>query len=361
MNQDRDRIKREWHADLPHSFGGKYRSYEYYKDLSNKKIDDEFKKNDIYTKFYQYRKAKHHNPIYVYRKREQFQADSVKFPDPLMLKATNNIGYLLVIIDVFTKYVWLFPLKQIKGVNVARCFQVLFNKNKPEKLTTDAGTEFLNQNVKRVLRDFNVKHFVAKGRTKAAVAERFNLTIQRLIYQLCRYYNTNDWTSDIILEKAKTIYLNRNHRTIKMTPTEAEDPANQLDLRKIYYAKYRKSDEIKKKAKFKINDTVRISALRGPFDRGYHQNFTTEVWTVSKVLDNLPLARYIVKDEQNEELDSILNENELIAYQPSDVFQIDGVLKNRTRKGRKEVFVSWLHYDDKFNSWIPAENLENIV
>ena len=36
--------------------------------------------------------------------------------------------------------------------------------------------------------------------------------------------------------------------TIKMTPTEAEDPANQLDLRKIYYAKYRKSDEIKKKA-----------------------------------------------------------------------------------------------------------------
>jgi len=71
-----------------------------------------------------------------------------------------------------------------------------------------------------------------------------------------------------------------------MTSTEAEDPTNQLDLRKIYYAKYRKSDEIKKKAKFKINDTVRISALRGPFDRGYHQNFTTEVWTVSKVLDN---------------------------------------------------------------------------
>ncbi len=73
MNQDPDRIKREWHADLPHSFGGKYRSYEYYKDLSNKKIDDEFKKNDIYTKFYQYRKAKHHNPIYVYRKRNSFK------------------------------------------------------------------------------------------------------------------------------------------------------------------------------------------------------------------------------------------------------------------------------------------------
>ena len=107
----------------------------------------------------------------------------------------------------------------------------------------------------------------------------------------------------------------------------------------------------------KIGDSVRISAIHTPFDRGYHRNFTTEVWTVSKVMDNLPLARYIVKDEHNEELNSVLNENELIAYQPSDVFQIDKVIRTRWRKGKKELLVSWLHYDDKFNSWIPAENV----
>ena len=357
MNQDPDRINHEWHSDLPHSFGGKYRSYAYYNDVSKQTIDEQFKKNDIYTKFYQYRKAKHHNPIYVYRKREQFQADVIKFPDPLMMKATNNVANLLVIIDVFTKYAWLFPLKQIKGINIAQCFKILFRESKPEKLTTDAGTEFINKHVKQVLRDFDVKHFVARGKTKAAVAERFNLTIQRLIYQLCRHNNTNDWTSDIILNRANTIYLNRTHRTIKMSPTEAEDPVNQSNLRKVYHEKYRKADKNSKKPKFKIGDSVRISAIRTPFDRGYHQNFTTEVWTVSKVMDNLPLARYIVKDEHNEELNSVLNENELIAYQPSDVFQIDKVIRTRWRKGKKELLVSWLHYDDKFNSWIPAENV----
>ena len=363
MNQDLDRINRDWHADLPHSFGGKYRSYKYYKnDISKRTINNQFKKNDIYTKFKQYRKARTHNPIYVYRKREQFQADCVKFPDPLMLQATENVGYLLVVIDIFTKYVWLFPLVRIKGEHIANCFQDLFRENKPEKLTTDAGKEFLNRNVRKVLRDFDVKHYVAKGRTKAAVAERFNLTIQRLIYQLCRYNNTNNWTSDVILERAKTIYLNRKHRTIKMTPTEAENPDNQGELRKTFYEKYRKADKkkINKKTKFKVGDTVRISALRGPFDRGYHQNFTTEVWTISRVKNNLPLTRYVVKDEHNEELDSILNENELVAYQPSEVFEIDQVLKTRWRKGKKQVFVSWLHYPTKFNSWIPAENLENI-
>ena len=357
MNHDPDRINREWHADLPHSFGGKYRSYEYYNDHSKQTIDEQFKKNDIYTKFYQYRKAKHHNPTYVYRKREQFQADVIKFPDPLMLEASKNVANLLIVIDVFTKYVWLFPLKQITGINVAQCLQQLFQENKPEKFTTDAGKEFLNRKVQQILRDFDVKHFVARGRSKAAVAERFNLSIQRLIYQLCRYHNTNDWTSDIILQRAKSIYLNRKHRTIKMTPTEAEDPTNKSKLIQIYYEKYREADKTKKKPKFKIGDSVRISSLRTAFDRGYHQNFTTEVWTVSKVLDNLPLARYIVKDEENEELNNVLNENELVAYQPSDVFQIDKVIGTRWRNGKKQFLVSWLHYDDKFNSWIPAENV----
>jgi len=142
-----------------------------------------------------------------------------------------------------------------------------------------------------------------------------------------------------------------------MTPTEAEDPFNQSYLRKVYHERYRKAEKNSKKPKIKIGGSVRISAILTPFDRGYHKNFTTEVWTVSKVLDNLPLARYIVKDEHYEELNSVLNENELIAYQPSDVFKIDKVLKTRWRKGKKELLVSWLHSDKKFNLWIPAENI----
>ena len=39
------------------------------------------------------------------RKRELWQADVVKFTDPLMLEATAGVANLLVIIDVFTKMV----------------------------------------------------------------------------------------------------------------------------------------------------------------------------------------------------------------------------------------------------------------
>ena len=42
MNQDH--INSEWTQDLPHSFGGKYRSYDYYKNVNNKIIDNQFKR-----------------------------------------------------------------------------------------------------------------------------------------------------------------------------------------------------------------------------------------------------------------------------------------------------------------------------
>ena len=205
-----------------------------------------------------------------------------------------------------------------------------------------------------------MKHFVARGKTKAAIAERFNLTIQRLIYKICRYANSNNWISDQILGKAKSIYLNRKHRTIQMSPLEAEKDSNQSKLKKTYLKKYRKADEHRKKPKFKTGDTVRISALSTPFERGYHQNFTTEVWTVSKVMDNLPQPRYIVKDELGEELENVLNENELVAYQPSGVYEIERVLKTRKRRGKMEALVSWLHYDDRFNSWIPYDEIKDL-
>ena len=87
---------------------------------------------------------------------------------------------------------------------------------------------------------------------------------------------------------ALKIYLNRYDSAIKMTPLQAEKPINHAKIRLIYVRKYVKADGKRKKPKFKVGDTVRISKTRSAFHRGYYENFTTEVWRVKKVLDNLP-------------------------------------------------------------------------
>ena len=42
-------------------------------------------------------------------------------------------------------------------------------------------------------------------------------------------------------------------------------------------------------------------------------------------------------------------------------FRIEKVLRRRTVKGKKMAFVKWLGYNDKFNSWIPAEDIKSIT
>ena len=104
---------------------------------------------------------------------------------------------------------------------------------------------------------------------------------------------------------------------------------------------------------------MRISNLRSKFTRGYHQNFTTEVWIIHKVLENLPLPRYIVKDQNDEVLDSVLNENEIVKYTPVK-YNIEKIIKSRWRKGVKQVLVRWQGYGPAFDSWIDNKELESV-
>ena len=63
-----------YHSDEAWSFGDKKRIKEHNPNLSTAKIDDLLNKNEIYTRFRPHRKANRYSPIYVYKKRELFQA-----------------------------------------------------------------------------------------------------------------------------------------------------------------------------------------------------------------------------------------------------------------------------------------------
>ena len=355
-----ERINQEWHESRPFSFGGKYKSYAHYADIDKATIDNAFAKNDVYTKYAPYRKRKYHNPTYVWRKRELFQSDVVYMDNPLMQEASGGYKYLLVVIDCFTRYLWTFPLKQITGKNIAKCLRELFQENKPEKFCTDKGREFFNRDVKQVMQEFDVVFYPASGVHKAAFAESVNFTIKSIIIEKCDHLNTNNWVSDEVLGGSMEIYLTGPHSGIKMTPTEAEEPENQSQLRRQNYEKYVEAEMHRKQAKYKVGDTVRLAAIRTKFHRGYYQNYTQETWIISKVMTNLPQPRYKVKDENGEELDDILHENELIRYIPSGEYRIEKVLKRRVRNGQREALVRWLHYGPEHDSWEPEENLRNL-
>ena len=59
----------------------------------------------------------------------------------------KNVKYLLCVIDIFTKFAWVKPLKDKKGKTVLNAFIKIINESnhKPNKLWVDQGREFYNK------------------------------------------------------------------------------------------------------------------------------------------------------------------------------------------------------------------------
>ena len=68
----------------------------------------------------------------------------------LISKFNKGFRFLLCVIDIFSKYAWVVPLKDKKGVSIVNAFQKILddsNRN-PNKIWVDKGGEFYNNFLK---------------------------------------------------------------------------------------------------------------------------------------------------------------------------------------------------------------------
>ena len=81
-------------------------------------------------------------------------------------KWNKGIKYLLMVIDVFSKFGWIRPLKDKRGQTVADAFRSIFRERKPKMLWTDKGSEFFNAIMKDLLHKNGVKIVYHRKRRK---------------------------------------------------------------------------------------------------------------------------------------------------------------------------------------------------
>ena len=75
-------------------------------------------------------------------------------------KCNKGIMYLSCAIDLFSKYAWVVPLKDIKGNSIVNAFQKIISEGrKPNKIWADQGSEFYNKLFKSFLRINNIEMF----------------------------------------------------------------------------------------------------------------------------------------------------------------------------------------------------------
>lgn len=258
--------------------------------------------------------------------------------------------FILSIIDVFSKYGWLVPLRDKKGTTVRDAFQAVFKSRIPKKLWTDKGTEFYNKEVKGLLQKHDVELYSTENEEKSSVVERWNRTMKEKMF---KYFSANSTRTYIdVLSDLVHQYNTTKHRSIKMTPTAASQKENET---KVFWNLYGDLPPMQP-PRFKVGDKVRITKKKGVFEKGYTPRWTEEVFTVSTVLGTQP-PTYRLKDLNDEEIQGSFYEPEL-QKTTQELFRIERILRRRTRQGEREVYVKWRGYPKTFNSWVKASELQ---
>ena len=143
----------------------------------------------------------------------------------LLSKFNKEIRFLLCVIDLFSKYAFVVPLKDKKGVSIVNAFQSILDKSgrKPNKIWVDQGSEFYNHNSKKWLANNEISMYSTYNEGKSVVAERFIRTLKNKLYKHMTTVSKNVYY-DVLYDIVKK-YNNMRYSTIKVKPIDVKDDA----------------------------------------------------------------------------------------------------------------------------------------
>ena len=218
------------------SFGGVERLYRDVKkegkyDISRAQLKKWLMKQDTYTLHKQARRHYKRNRVIVGGIDELWQMDLAD----MQAHAKENDGYryLLVCIDVFSKYVWVIPLKNKTGPALVTAFkEILESGRKPQKIQTDEGTEFFNKHFKDLMKTEEIQLYNTYNETKASVVER---VIRTLKTRMWRYFTAKRTRRYIdVLQDLVDSYNKSKHRSIQKKPINV----TQENEREVWHTLY---------------------------------------------------------------------------------------------------------------------------
>lgn len=283
----------------------------------------------------------------------------------------DGIKFLLVIVDVFSRFLWVRPLKDRKAKSVIEAFKdVLMGPRRPRAIRTDKGSEFYNRFLQQYLKDQGIKMFYALNETKANFAERYIQTLKKRLYRYFTHlqkYKYLEILQDVVRSINHTPNRSLNGRKPASVTKENEDEVR-LDAYLVRQKKdtrqlpLKKSSKMKKRLPytFKVGDQVRITHLRHLFQRDYDQTYTEEVFVIRERFVSQGIPIYKLKDLADDPIQGTFYASELqkVLKDEKTVWRIDKILRKRKVRGKEEVLVRWLGWPKKFDSWIPRKDIK---
>lgn len=243
--------------------------------------------------------------------------------------ADENDGnkYILVAIDVFTKFCYAIPLKSKTAQNTANGMNAIFLKHHkyPNNCLTDEGMEFNGRPFKKLMTDHDIHLYTTYSGLKASICERMIRTLKTNLWKLFSFNGNHKYID--ILDDVVEKYNNTKHRTIKMKPIDVDYSNEKHLLDTVYNYKYNN----KEKQRFFVNDHVRISKYKALFTKGYLSNWTYEIFQILSVQKTVPIT-YLLKDYEGQRISGGFYQFELQKVANPDVYLVKKIIKRKKNK-----------------------------
>ena len=294
---------------FPSSFAGLNSFFKEIKKVANvskNEVKEVLSGNDVYSLHFPSRKRFKTNKVIVHGIDHSWQADLVDVQS--LAKQNKWFKYLLTVIDVFSKFAWVVPLKNKDGLSVTQAFQKILGNRKPKKLQTDKGKEFYNKHFKDLMKKHSIHLYSTNSDFKASVIERFNRTLKQKMWKMFTINGNEKYFKD--LENLVTSYNSSRHRSIKMAPSSVNDSNKDTVFQNLYGYDPNEGDESYVRLKFRKGDLVKVSKEKFIYSKGYTQKWTHENFVVNRVLLKVPPV-YELKDLKGEEIEGIYYAEEL--------------------------------------------------
>jgi len=187
-------------------------------------------------------------------------------------KYNDGVKYLLTVIDVFSKFLHIIPLKSKTCKAVTTAFQSMLKdpkyfkpiRRRPVCVRTDRGKEFLNRSFQDMLKREGIEFQTCKNPdVKCSVVERAHRTIRDKLYKYFTYKNTYIFID--VLQPFVRGYNASVHSTTGIAPAQVTD----FDILAIWKRMNERRGKIAiAQPRFRVGQHVRISKEKIKFAKG---------------------------------------------------------------------------------------------
>ena len=181
----------------------------------------------------------------------------------------KNFKYALVIIDIYSRYLWVIPIKTKTATATLDGFKKIGKKHYPKNITSDSGSEWKGVFAKYLVSN-KIKHKEVEigDHRSLGIVDRVIRTIRDKLRLLWEINDNFDWISHI--DKLVKEYNNKKHNTTKAKPIDI------LEGKKTNKQRITRSNLIQA---FSVNDRVRKLLTRSRFGKGGKQ-WSKSIYTI---------------------------------------------------------------------------------